>query len=155
MQRKPLALDGPTQVNLISAFFFVISGVTVAIQLLILIKSSNHVSIPQVIMAVVYGAAAWFFLNGSFAARWFLVALSVLSVLSGILILWLEGGGGDELMSAFGLFVFLGGSYSLYTLVFSNKLRDELRQRAAQYQAEQEKAKNRFYEEISDRDDEK
>jgi len=141
---------GRARILLVAAFFYAYSIVSILVFAATLVVSNTKLGISSLFWGLSFGIGASYLLKGSTFAKRFLVAMSVVSVVTGVLAGWLAGGLVDQLLGAF---LGLGGACSLYLLTLSSEFRSEFNRRHADYEAEKQAAKQRFYDEFETAND--
>jgi hypothetical protein len=134
----------------VATFFYAWSIVSILVFAATLVASNGKLGISSLFWGLADGIAAFYLLKGSVFAKRFLVAMSVISVVTAVLVLWLGGGPVDQLLGAF---FGVGGACSLYLLTLSSEFRSEFNRRHADYEAEKQAARQKLYDEFETADD--
>jgi hypothetical protein len=136
---------GRTRILLVASFFYAFSILSILAFAVTLALPNTKAHIPSLFWGLVIGPATFYLLKGSTFAKRFLLAISVISVLTAVPVLWL---GNNLLTRSLGVFFGIGGVYSLYMLAWSAEFRSEFNRRRANYEAEKQAAKQKFYDEF-------
>src|SRR5262245_33718376 len=150
MKGYGIALTGRAKMRVVAAFFYVCYMFVVLVLAATLVVSNGKAGTSSLFWGLADGIAAFYLLKGSVFAKRFLVAMSVISVVTAVLVLWLGGGPVDQLLGAF---LGVGGACSLYLLTWSSEFRSEFNRRHADYEAEKQAARQKFYDEFETADD--
>jgi peptidoglycan/LPS O-acetylase OafA/YrhL len=132
MAEYPVLPSGRTRILLVAAFFYVLSIRWILVFSLSLAGPYAKISISTLVWGLAIGAATFYLLKGSVFAKWFLVAVSIVSMLTAIAILLVADELSDRLL---GMFFGVGGAGSLYLLTLSTKLHSEFERRRAEHEA--------------------
>ena len=141
---------GRLRILVVAAFFYACTIASILVFAATLVVSNAKPGTSSLFWGLAMGSAAFYLLKGSTLAKWFLVAMSVMSVATAVLALWLSGGLVDQLLGAF---LGIGGACSLYLLTLSTELRSEFERRHADYEAEKQAAGQKLYDEYETAND--
>jgi len=141
---------GRARILFVAGFFYTNSTLSILVFGLSLAAPHMTPPFPTLFWGLAIGVAAFYLLKGSTFAKRFLVAISVISLLTAIPLLWLA----DNLFTRLlGVFFGIGGACSLYLLTFSATLRHEFERRHADYEAAKRAARQKFYDEFETAND--
>jgi hypothetical protein len=106
MTGYPVLAAGRTRILLVAAFFYAFSILSILLFAATLALPNTKAHVPLLFRGLAMGAAAFYLLKGSTFAKWFLLAMSVISVLTAVPVLWL---GNNQLTRPLGVFFGIGG----------------------------------------------
>ena len=141
-------MNAKNHLTTVATIFFVASAIGIVSQVL-LFAVGQRVNIVSLGSSTLCGFAAYYLLQGSKVARYFLIVMAAISALIGLVFGVVLVGDGDASFMAFVLLSFgILMAYCFYVLQFSGAVKAELNRREADYQLKKERAKARYLQEL-------